>query len=241
MTDKIILPITGIGSLPFDNIKEAINYSLKHDIPFIPQLPLLEGNMIDQIKKSHYLSIKEWDRENECYKIQLVGPHSSKVPPQEIIDYSLMLKEKLHQSPILFIDEPFLPNLDATDLDFYNELAKEFKLGIHCCGDTNWNELLKLPISYISFDSNRHLDNFPFEKFIAKKITVVLGLIPTDTMKYSLDKIFTTHKDIIVKHYKKIWLSPACGLGLHTPEHSYKILNDLVKVQKMYRNLLSNI
>ena len=30
--------ITQIGSLPFSDIKQAIDYSINHDIPFLPEL-----------------------------------------------------------------------------------------------------------------------------------------------------------------------------------------------------------
>jgi len=35
-----MITTTGIGSLPFDSIEKAIDYSLQFDIPFYPQLPL---------------------------------------------------------------------------------------------------------------------------------------------------------------------------------------------------------
>lgn len=36
--------ITGIGSLPHHNVDSAIEYSFRHDIPFLPQLPIYNPN-----------------------------------------------------------------------------------------------------------------------------------------------------------------------------------------------------
>ncbi len=37
---------TMAGSLPFDSIDEAVEYALMHDIPAVPELPKLDGDMI---------------------------------------------------------------------------------------------------------------------------------------------------------------------------------------------------
>jgi len=233
-----LLPITGIGSLPFEDIKEAIDYSLQHDIPFIPQLPSIEGSMIQQIKEEKYTALEHWGREHECYKIQLVGPQTSKVKFEQIISYAQKLKVQLHQTPILFIDEPVLNTIDKEYIDFYDKLSKEFKIGLHCCANTDWNEVLKLPLSYISFDASHFESQFPYTDFLNKNIKIVLGLIPTDTTNYSIDEIYKKHKDLILAHPEKIWLSPACGLGLHTQKHAYKVLTDLKELRNRF---LSNI
>jgi hypothetical protein len=237
MDTTAYLKITGIGSLPFVDVKEGIDIALKHDIPFIPQLPNLEGSMIDQIKNKKYIALESWGRDHQVYKIQLVGPQSSGIGPNKIIDFAKKLKIKLHQTPILFIDEPIF---ESIDMDFYDKLSKEFKIGIHCCGNTNWDELLKLPISYISFDTSKYHQDFPYQKFISKKIKIVLGIIPTDIIEYDIDTIYEEYKDFIKANYSHLWLSPACGLGQHTPDHAYKVFNDLVELQKRFRTDLSS-
>ena len=71
---------TMIGSLPFKSIDEAVEYSLSHDIPAVPELPELDGNMFS------YLTYKKmpaaYDKFCEAargrsikrVKVQSVGP-----------------------------------------------------------------------------------------------------------------------------------------------------------------------
>ncbi|MFH1065606.1 MAG: hypothetical protein V1734_03835 [Nanoarchaeota archaeon] len=42
--------VTQIGSLPYDSVEKAVAYSLKHDIPFLPELPKLGDSMIQYIR-----------------------------------------------------------------------------------------------------------------------------------------------------------------------------------------------
>jgi len=68
--------ITQIGSLPYDNIGEAVRYSLRHHIPFLPELPKLGDSMLDYIKNPGKLScLNEFKKHSyETVKIQSVGP-----------------------------------------------------------------------------------------------------------------------------------------------------------------------
>ena len=48
--------VTQIGSLPYDSVEKAVEYSLRHDIPFLPELPLLGDSMIKYINTPGKLS-----------------------------------------------------------------------------------------------------------------------------------------------------------------------------------------
>ena len=49
--------VTQVGSLPYDDVDKAVEYSLLHDIPFLPELPKLGDAMLDYIEKP--VDIKE--------------------------------------------------------------------------------------------------------------------------------------------------------------------------------------
>ena len=67
---------TQIGSLPYDNVQLAVAYSLCHDIPFLPELPLLGDSMLTYIKQPEKLSCLSEFKKHEFtqVKIQCVGP-----------------------------------------------------------------------------------------------------------------------------------------------------------------------
>jgi len=48
-TEKSPLIITQIGSLPFTDVDAAVNYSLQHDIPFLPELTAMGDWMTEYI------------------------------------------------------------------------------------------------------------------------------------------------------------------------------------------------
>ncbi len=68
--------ITQIGSLPLSDPKKAVEYSLQHDIPFLPELPLLGEGMLSYIRRPGSLvCLGEFKRhEFVTVKVQAVGP-----------------------------------------------------------------------------------------------------------------------------------------------------------------------
>ncbi len=69
--------VTQIGSLPFDNVEDAVNYSMRHDIPFLPELPKIKGDsMTEYIHNPGNLACSELFKRNhyDIAKIQAVGP-----------------------------------------------------------------------------------------------------------------------------------------------------------------------
>jgi hypothetical protein len=163
MTKKV----TGIGSLPHKSPLAAVTYSMKHDLPFLPQLTSLGEHMIkqalesDAIVENHLaLSIfKEQLIENKVleFKIQIAGPttcHASSNQILKTIDSLLNYFHKQHQLiPIVFIDEPSF-NPDSIELKkILEELKiKKIKSGIHTCAQINMLDLEKLPTEMVALD-----------------------------------------------------------------------------------------
>ena len=68
--------VTQIGSLPLEDVNEAVKYSLKHDIPFLPELPKKGDAMMAYIKNPGKLSCLEEFKKHkfDTVKIQCIGP-----------------------------------------------------------------------------------------------------------------------------------------------------------------------
>lgn len=68
--------ITQIGSLPFTDVDAAVEYSLQHDIPFLPELTALRDGMTEYIKNPGQLSCLEAFKKQsfKTVKVQCIGP-----------------------------------------------------------------------------------------------------------------------------------------------------------------------
>jgi hypothetical protein len=170
---------TGIGSLPYKNICQAVNHSLKYDIPFLPELPNLGDNMLDSVDKGREPScLKEFKervikRNIETVKIQVVGPatfldsrygkyknieDASDATVNKICDQLYKITHGLETKEIiLFLDEPVLASKSFDFQKLWEPIFKSFKVtpGVHCCANMDWDILFKSPlIKYISFDAS---------------------------------------------------------------------------------------
>lgn len=136
----------------------------------------------------------------------------------------------------LQIDEPalFLLSGDEEQLqvkEFYLELlllkSEKLKLGFHCCSNIQWNTILKLPIDFISFDVGLSIDSLL--KNSEKLLNIphlFLGILPTspgidiqhfDSQEQAnnlITRLKSHYSDVKMKDLlKKVFLTPACGLG----------------------------
>ncbi|MHC4680604.1 MAG: hypothetical protein ACYTEK_18110, partial [Planctomycetota bacterium] len=70
--------VTQIGSLPYGDVEKAVEFSLRHDIPFLPELPRLGDAMMDYIKNPGKLSCLETFKRRiegrHVVKVQCIGP-----------------------------------------------------------------------------------------------------------------------------------------------------------------------
>lgn len=160
--------ITQIGSLPYKDVSQAVKYSLKHDIPFLPELPKLGDAMLDYIKHHGKLScLDEFKKHQfEIVKIQCVGPatliisgYSQEEALEKICEHiSVIIKGLKAREIILFLDEPALGQLGFNFQELWAPIFETFKVipGVHCCGNMDWDVLFKSPlIEIISFDASQ--------------------------------------------------------------------------------------
>lgn len=100
--------------------------------------------------------------------------------------------------------------------------SENLELGVHCCANTDWSEIFKLPINCISFDyqiSAHHISELPKEtwgNFQKQSKHLMAGLIPTShTAEQRYKNMGASILELIPLSMGKLILSPACGLA-HT-------------------------
>ena len=162
--------ITQIGSLPYKDVKQAVRYSLKHDIPFVPELPLLGDSMMEYIKNPGHLScLAEFKKYTfEVVKGQVVGPSTlvmAGYEPSDAVDRINRHAEKIldglkAKEIILILDEPALgqAGFDFEELwaPIFESLNVKVVRGVHCCGNMDWDKLFQSKlIEIISFDASQ--------------------------------------------------------------------------------------
>jgi hypothetical protein len=160
--------ITQIGSLPLEDTGEAVAYSLKHDIPFLPELPKRGDAMLNYIKDPGNLScLAEFKKHKfETVKLQCVGPstlilsgYSEDEAVQRPLEHITAMMDGLEAGEvILFLDEPALGQAGFDYRKIWDALFASFNVvrGIHTCGNMNWDDMFGSNIDIISFDASKY-------------------------------------------------------------------------------------
>lgn len=162
--------VTQIGSLPYDDVDSAVEYSLRHDIPFLPELPKLGDAMLDYIEKPGSLSCLETFKKRvegrETAKVQCVGPATlilSGYDQDEAVSRACQHIEAVIDGLnadhiILFLDEPALGQAGFDYKQLWAPLFESFDVtpGVHVCGNMNWDELFDSDLEIISFDASQY-------------------------------------------------------------------------------------
>ena len=159
--------ITQIGSLPYGDVRDAVRYSLRHDIPFLPELPKKGECMLDYIKRPGTLACLDEFKKHDFQevKIQCVGPATlvkSGYDKDNAVEkirrhVSAIINGLKSKETILFLDEP---SCEASSYEkrLWEETFRGLNVvkGIHNCGSVKWNEMFDSEIEIISFDASRY-------------------------------------------------------------------------------------
>lgn len=160
--------ITQIGSLPYEEVNEAVNYSLRHDIPFLPELPRRGDAMMEYIKNPGRLScLNEFKKHKfTTVKIQCVGPatlilggYKKEEAVKRAYEHIYKIMDGIKaEEVILFLDEPALGQSSLNYKELWDMLFSSFNVvsGVHTCGNMNWDELFDSNIEIISFDASKY-------------------------------------------------------------------------------------
>lgn len=165
MADKII---TQIGSLPYKDVRQAVRYSLKHDIPFLPELPKSGDAIMDYVKNPGKLSCLELFKKHqfETVKVQCVGPATLINTGLEegkaieiILEHITAILDGLKAKEIiLFLDEPALGHTGFNFKELWSPIFESFPVisGVHCCGNMDWDKLFDSGVKIVSFDASQY-------------------------------------------------------------------------------------
>ncbi len=185
----------------------------------------------------------------------------------EFSDYLLRWKNNLHQlvqaisrvpgQQWVFFDEPGLAQsmgkvkLENKAWEALMEAtamvdAKGVAIGLHCCGEIPWEQIINLPVRQLSFDwalSSKNMVNFQTEikKWFDMDRSMVLGLVPTRlTQDWEENSVVSEVQEVFFTIFGtklakamlgRCWLSPACGLGMRSVEEVSDIFDALLNIQ----------
>lgn len=167
-----------------------------------------------------------------------------------LFQYNELKKICSNCSVIIFFDEPILSEIGSAVTNIEIETAEKiltkalnnvpFISGMHICGNSDWDFILKLPINIVNFDAYNYLEEFllykkSIKEFISNGNSIALGIIPTDK-----EELRTVHeKEILSKTLfaietlkdisgdkqisNKIIITPSCGMGALEVEDSEKV------------------
>jgi len=170
---------------------------------------------------------------------------------------------QLSSSTIIFIDEPYLVSLGSVFVPvpeekvpvLLGEVLRGIKgiKGLHCCGNTNWSVLLKIPIDILSFDAYNYADSLStyadeVKSFLARGGTIAWGIVPNDEealAKESLSSLYDRLGEAMASFtrdgisFKQIisqgLLTPSCGLATLSKEAARQALELLAKLSDSVR------
>lgn len=169
------------------------------------------------------------------------------------------LKE-YHRDIIIFIDEPYLVSIGSSYVNIDRDLAMKSldetiasikaegaMAGIHCCGNTDWQMLLKRDIDILNFDAYNFMNEFALygndlKDFLKRGGTIAWGIVPSseeidaetaETLGVKLNQAveLLTARGIARADISSI-VTSSCGLGTLDEERAGKIFGLVGKIAK---------
>ncbi|MGB9715840.1 MAG: hypothetical protein ACPL1G_05490 [Thermodesulfovibrionales bacterium] len=165
---------------------------------------------------------------------------------------------------IIFIDEPILSALGSTSyigvnseetLRLLSEISDTIMHsggipGIHCCGNADWQLVIKSRANIISFDAYGYIDTVSiysseFTHFLKNGGYLAWGIVPTtdNIRNENIDSLIERLQEGIKKLSKsipedlllsKILLTPSCGTGSRSIEETLKIFQLLKSLKESF-------
>lgn len=164
-------------------------------------------------------------------------------------------------TPILYLDEPGLYALARGNVQ-HLVVMQELKMlvvalqregalvGLHCCSNTDWAQVMDLGLDVLSIDARLSLDAVledrdAWLKFLASGATMSLGVVPTDLAStYQLGELCDSVEASLRATTPPAWsfeallsrmlLTPACGLAMRSVIDAERITEQVREAQKRF-------
>ncbi len=164
--------ITGIGSLPHRTPEEAMEFSWKNDVPFLPELTVEKGEYLtNPVRAPGRLACLGLfkSRKYDKVKIQAPGPATMSklngVRTDTLVDkirehIGIVLDGLKAEEVYLFLDEPDITVATEEYLGLWRRVYEGFRVvrGVHNCSPlVDWGDVLESDVvDIISFDASAH-------------------------------------------------------------------------------------
>jgi hypothetical protein len=169
-------------------------------------------------------------------------------------------------TPIIYLDEPGLYALERGNVRHVMALKELGMLvvalqregalvGVHCCSNTDWAQVMGLGLDILSIDARLSLDAVLEEQaawlgFLASGATLSLGIVPTDlASSFELSELCDSVEASLRATMppslsfeavlSRMLLTPACGLGLRSVLDAEQIAGQVREAQKRLRAMAS--
>jgi hypothetical protein len=211
--------ITGVGSLPFKDPAAAVEYVLKYDIPYMPELTQLGESMDKYLNSTEPLSSAPFFSEHslEIAKMQCVGPVTAMnlgldedMATLKIIDHISRHLKYIDAKKIILFGLPFAK--------MWENVFEEFDVvrGIHTCGNMLWDQLFSAQIEIINFDAAQY-----------------------DITRYYDERTKRIAWGVQTAEDIKDWrsgdlITPACGLNESSEAECEEVLENLKSIKSRY-------
>jgi len=254
------IPITGIGSLPFASIDEAVSYVLEtYDIPYLPQLPTVSQQefMVTQAREGGYVALEPFLKKVPTagiLKLQMAGPLTAGVDITKQAS-KLLSHFKNHRQVWFIFDEPVLGmSVDENYFKRIDDMAVQLMregltFGIHSCN--RWSkEVLSAfygsSLNILSLDIGINLElllsDVPRLLSYLERGILIWG-IPWHkeiSKTFLIDALSNKglSKKTIIDIFRSSVLSPACGsalLSLDVEKKGAAFLKGMARVCAQYR------
>lgn len=218
-----------------------------------------------QITGAFTLSVNIYDSENQkfCYNKKNVEFLTKLLCLKALWQIREIKKASKNTVPIVFIDEPTLSQLDNEEykslsrIEIVDNIKKISDLiksnggisAIHCCGNCNWSETLRVGLDIINFDAYTYGDEMnlyikDLEYFLENGGKIAWGIVPTLNRKAletitleDLSKKFEEVKSLLIQKglnkelvENNSLISSSCGcatLSVELTEKTFKLTKDL--------------